>query len=169
MGLVTRHSSLRLRDYDYSNLGAYFVTICALDRRCPFGQVVDGEMRMNPEGQIVAETWTSLPAGIPVATDAFIVMPNHVHGIVVIEAQPSSPASARRRMTLPLAVGRLKTLSAKNINLMRRTPGIPVWQRSYYDHVIRTPEDMDRIRQYIADNPVRWQFDEENPNHRGDS
>ena len=99
-------------------------------------------------------------------------MPNHVHGIVVIGASVGaiheSPATTvriadRRRMLLSKVVGRFKMVSAKQINVQRDTPGVPVWQRNYYEHIVRDEESLNRIRQYIADNPAQWEFDRENP------
>ncbi|WP_297761855.1 transposase [Thermosynechococcus sp.] len=177
------------------------MTICTQGRACLFGQVVEGQMRLNEFGEIVAQTWYDLPNHIPnVALDACIVMPNHMHGIIVItdaspqivgaihelplhelplhelplhelplQSQPHQqlPQHERRRMLLPKIIGRFKMASAKGINKIRNTPGIPVWQRNYYEHIIRTEDALQRIRQYIVTNPLRWHLDRENPNPTG--
>lgn len=181
--------SIRLKGYDYSQPGAYFVTIVTQDRACLFGEVVDGEMRLNELGEIVAWTWRDLPNHVPnVALDAFVVMPNHVHGIIVSIDAPNAPAPvgagsepaptqpipgpfnepipggiAAKRYALPEIVRQFKTFSARRINERRGTPGGPVWQRNYYEHIIRNEESLNQIRQYIANNPLQWALDRENP------
>jgi len=188
--------SIRLQGYDYAQVGAYFVTICANNRECLFGNVVDGEMRLSEYGVVVGDTWNDLPNHYAnIALDEFVVMPNHVHGIIIISVgaiHESPPQSAtdvgaisvgaihelplqrpptvrqpmdvaqRRRMTLPKIVGRFKMNTAKRINEMRRTSGVRRWQRNYYEHIIRNDESMHRIREYIANNPLQWEFDREN-------
>ena len=174
--------SIRLKDHDYSQAGAYYITVCTQERECLFGQVVDGQMQLNEAGRIVQAVWDGLSQfhdGIEL--DAFVVMPNHVHGIIVIRASvgaihelpvqaihesPATPAriADRRRMLLSKIVGRFKMVSGKEINFLRQTMGQPVWQRNYYEHIIRDEESLRRIRRYIADNPAQWDFDRENPN-----
>ena len=180
--------SIRLRDYDYSRAGAYFVTSCAFQRECLFGEVVDGEMRLNDAGRLVTTICDSLPQRYPgLEVDAFVVMPNHIHGIVVIHdpvgaihespifesdmktgasrerAIRESPQQGRRTMTLSKVVGYLKMNTAKGINQARDNPGVPVWQRDYFERVIRDDRELDGIRQYIVDNPAKWGEDENHP------
>ena len=167
--------SKRLPRHDYSQPGAYFITICAADRRCIFGEVADGEIRLNKNGLIVAEQWARLPSHYPDASlDEFVIMPNHVHGIICLsDGNPSSvgagfkPARAsqptKRRDGLPEIIRGFKTFSSRRINQLRGTPGNPVWQRNYYEHVVRGEDDLDRIRRYIVENPLKWADDPENP------
>lgn len=174
--------STRLEGYDYAQSGAYFITICAQDRACLFGEVVDREMRVNAMGEMVEFTWFDLPNHVDgLMLDAFVVMPNHVHGIVVItgnvgagsepaltepaltEPAPTTLATRKKRHDLPEIVRQFKTFSARRINQYRQTPGIPVWQRNYYEHIIRNEESLNKIRQYILENPKRWANDRENP------
>jgi putative transposase len=169
--------SIRLKGYDYTQAGAYFVTIVTQDRECLFGEVVEGEMRVNPFGEIVAWAWNDLPNHNPhVELDAFVVMPNHVHGIVLIvddlvgagsEPAPTMAMVTTRRHGLPEIVRQFKTFSARRINARRGTPGATVWQRNYYEHIIRNDHSLQRIREYIATNPLRWHLDVENPNATG--
>ncbi|MBC7234050.1 MAG: transposase [Chloroflexi bacterium] len=195
---LQRRRSIRLKGYDYSQSGAYFVTICVQDRTCLFGEVINGEMRLNEWGQVVQAAWQDLPNHLShVQLDEFVVMPNHVHGIIMItddadhvgagskptlragskptpraglEPAPTTTttvctdADTRKRHGLPEIVRQFKTFSARRINECRHTPGSPVWQRNYYEHVIRDEEDLQRIRQYIVDNPANWAKDEDNPN-----
>ena len=168
--------SIRLRGYDYTRPGAYFVTIVTQNRACLFGEVVDGEMRLNEYGKVVYECWTGIPAHSPNATvDEFIVMPNHVHGIIVLTAIAATHAMVGATHASPLRahgpkqqsvasiVGAFKSATAKRINALRGTPGSPVWQRNYYEHIIRDETSLNRICQYILDNPAHWATDRENP------
>jgi REP element-mobilizing transposase RayT len=175
--------SIRLKGYDYTWAGAYFVTICTKDRACLFGDVVDGVMRLNQMGQIVWQCWLAIPDHFPhVLLDEFVVMPNHVHGIIVIMAThivgathasplqnddtPTRPRGPQRQ-SVGSIVGSFKSAATKRINEQRGIPGAPVWQRNYYEHIIRDDESLNRIRQYIAENPLRWYLDRENPNAIG--
>ncbi|NMB67235.1 MAG: hypothetical protein GYA20_00550 [Chloroflexi bacterium] len=181
---IHHRRSLRLPGYDYSQPGAYFVTVMTHGRACLFGEVVDGKMILNAAGRIVAEIWNSLPARFPgVELGAWVVMPNHFHGTVEIhetnvgaihelplqDGNDASPQqggderAARRRMTLPLVMGYFKMNTAKRINLLGNTPGQPVWQRNYYEHIIRNDEDYRLIHLYIEANPARWPEDRESP------
>jgi putative transposase len=170
--------SVRLQGYDYSQPGAYFVTICTHGQECIFGYVIDDLMELSPYGEMVWQTWRGLPERFErVELDQFVVMPNHVHGIVVI-TPPNVGAiqvgvihelplqTQRRRMLLPRVVGYFKMNASKAINELRGTPGTPVWQRNYYEHIVRNERELRAIREYILDNPLNWQLDRENP-HAG--
>jgi putative transposase len=157
-----RRRSIRLQGYDYAQVGAYFVTVCAHNRACVFGEIVNGEMRLNDAGRMLHAVWEDLPhhyAGIEL--DAFVVMPNHVHGIIFIVGAGFKPAPTK--YGLPEIVRGFKTFSSRRINESRGTPGTRVWQRNYYEHIIRNDESLDRIREYIANNPMQWEWDVENP------
>ncbi len=203
---VHHRRSIRLRGYDYAQPGLYCVTIVVQGRRTIFGEIVEGAMRANDVGRIVEEVWGELPAHFACAdTDAFVLMPNHVHAIVVIcepdersnrvgaglavgggeggETPPSLRAAALAvgaseggetpplpvffgRPTLGQVVAYFKYRSAKRINALRGTPGEPLWQRNYYEHVVRDERDLQRLRRYIEENPVRWDLDDENPTRK---
>jgi REP element-mobilizing transposase RayT len=162
--------SIRLRGFDYSQPGAYFVTIVTHDRACLFGEVAAGELRLNEWGRIVADTWVSLASRFAgVVLDGWILMPNHLHGILVIDhgvrrgGSRTAPTIPAKQKPLGGLIGAFKTISTKHINELRGTPGVSVWQRNYYEHIIRDGDGLDRIRNYIAENPLRWEFDRENP------
>ncbi len=171
--------SIRLRGYDYTQAGAYFVTLCARDRACLFGEVVNGDVRLSDAGRIVADAWEWLAVQYPyVALDAWVVMPNHLHGIIVMvdgddggrggsRTAPTGDAPSGtvvvKRKPLGRLIGAFKTVSTKRINEIRGTPGATLWQRNYYEHVIRGDADLRRIRAYIADNPARWGRDRNPP------
>ena len=193
----------RLREYDYAQDGAYSVTVCTDWRTHLFGRVTDGRMELNAVGRIVEKVWHELPEHYPhVELDAFVVMPDHVHGIVVFvggdseagsdsgptlesatvgsraeEAglKPAPTQDARTQDEAPTKVRRhglsevvrgFKTYSGRRVNGLRGTPGVAVWQRGYYEHVVRNEEDMNRIRQYFQENPLRWSLKRENQEGR---
>ena len=189
--------SIRLKGYDYSQSGAYFVTICTQNRECLFGDISDGEMRLNYAGQMVRDVWNDLPIKYRgVEIDEFVVMPNHVHGIIVIVGAPLVGAHSsgtvnhdieNRAGTRPAPTGESETGqprrvaptlgdvigSFKSITTHQDTDGVrqhnwlafnsKLWQRNYYEHIIRDEEEIDRIRQYIIDNPGKWAEDDDNP------
>ncbi len=164
--------SVRLKGYDYAQAGAYFVTICTRDRACLFGDVVDGQMRVNDCGQVVVDSWLWLPGQYPhVDLDEWVVMPNHLHGIMILTGPDgrggSRTAPTKNHKPIGRLIGAFKTVSTKCLNTMRSTPGLPVWQRNYYEHIIRNEESLHRIRQYIVGNPARWEEDPENPQSVG--
>ena len=170
--------------------GAYFITVRAKGGACIFGSVADGMAQISGAGEIVSQTWNELPRHYPnVVLDAFVVMPNHVHGIVIITKVPDGKAMVgaglappgsgggeglaveicvpigqgeRPAPTLGAVVGTLKSKSAIQINRHLGRNGT-VWQRNYYEHIIRNQKSMDKIRHYISDNPARWAVDRDNP------
>ena len=169
---IHHRRSIRLRNYDYSRAGAYFVTVCTRNRECLFGEIEDGMMRPNAAGRIVADEWMkTAQIHDEIESDEWAVMPNHFHGIVIFadnigeihEFPLRMTRTQRRNMTLPKLVGRFKMLSSKHINLLRNTPGTPLWQRNYWEHVIRDEDDLRRIREYIRSNPARWEEDTLHP------
>ena len=178
----TRHHrrSIRLPAYDYAQPGAYFVTICSQNRECLFGDMMNGEMILNQRGEVVERTWRELAECYPgVEVDAFVIMPNHVHGIIVLvgagpRACPGRPQGVAPTMSLPDVVHRFKSLTTTRYRTgvlqdgWQPFPG-RLWQRNYYEHVIRDEEELNRIRQYIIDNPGRWQDDVENPDVRSNA
>jgi len=163
--------SVRLPKYDYSQPGGYFVTIVTKDRACLFGKIVDGKMVLNEYGLIAKTVWNDLPNHYNITLDEYVIMPNHIHGIIIINdivgAIHESPLrmdiKQRRKMMLPKIIGRFKTSSSKKINVLRKTPGQHLWQRNYWEHVIRNENELNRIREYIINNPLQWAMDYDNP------
>ena len=158
--------SIRLKDFDYSQPGAYFVTVCTYRREHLFGKLVDGEMRLNRFGRIVWEEWMrSADIRPEIILDEFVVMPNHVHGIIVITESKSTDnhqnlvgahgrAPLRRKpRSLSSFLAGWKSATAKRINQIRGTPGGAVLQRNFYDHIVRNERSLNRTREYI--HPVR--------------
>lgn len=174
--------SIRLPGYDYATPGAYFVTICARDRECIFGEIQGaGEMCLNDTGHIVMECWNAIPAHFPhVMVDTFIVMPNHIHGIVRLVGVKHSRSSANASPlpadvpppngtqpgSLAAIVQNFKSVSTRKINAQRAMSGVPVWQRNYWERIIRNDAELGHVRQYIANNLARWACDRANPQGR---
>jgi len=172
--------SLRLKEYDYSRLGAYFITICTYEKECIFGKVENEYMLLNQFGKIVLEFWNNLPERYAnIKLDSFVIMPNHVHGIIKIidtvgaihelplQTANTNQKTKRRRMLIPKVVGYFKMNSAKQINTIRNSTDIPVWQRNYYEHIIRNENKLNKIREYIHNNPLKWHLDRDNPGRTG--
>ena len=157
-----RRRSIRLKGYDYSEAGAYFVTVVARDRFCLFSEIVEGRVRLTSQGRLVANAWKWLEAQYSyVGLDEYVIMPNHLHGIIMIAADENSAPT--RRKPLGRLVGAFKTVSTKQVNLSRGTPGSHLWQRNYYERVIRDEDELHSVREYIVNNPLQWDLDAENP------
>jgi putative transposase len=221
--------SIRLKGFDYSSPGAYFITICTQHRECLFGEIADGEMMLNRFGKMVATHWVNLAKHHPhVQLDEFTIMPNHVHGIIVLthvesvdplvgegfddpisdkidpwttkpalnDPSRSHSSSPNKNRALHISCDRagfgdrvldgterllakpaptvhgiseiirgFKTFSARRINQIRQTSGLPVWQRNYYEHIIRDESVFENIRQYIRNNPKSWTQDQLHPDN----
>lgn len=182
--------SIRWQEHDYAAGGIYFVTVCTEGHVCLFGDVRDGQMRPNECGLIVEHEWMQSGVIRPeIAIDVFAVMPNHLHGLVAINptvgAYGGTPTSdvtdgdQRREFTTtkrayrctplrpPRSLGSMiagfKQVTTMRINELRGTPGAKVWQRGFYDRVVRNDDEFDRIAWYIVTNPERWMDDPEHP------
>jgi putative transposase len=192
-----RHS-IRLQGYDYAQTGGYYVTIVTQERICLFGEVVGGEMILNEAGKMIVEWWNELPRKFPsITADAFVVMPNHFHGIVILhdetvgadlrvcpgeteksthvgaglvpaQAPAQSRATTRVAPTLGEIIGAFKSITTHAYIRGVKQIGWPpcagkLWQRNYYEHIIRDNADWERIVSYILANPSQWAEDEEKP------
>ncbi|RJP64479.1 MAG: transposase [Candidatus Abyssobacteria bacterium SURF_17] len=207
-----KRRSIRLREYDYSEVGAYFITICVRDKKFLFGVIEDGKMMVNDAGSMVIHAWNDLSARFPfLQMDESVVMPNHIHGIVGImggigcrgepcvrpmssivanqrnKTNPSEPSNLGEHKVRPYSlessrssprgtandsVGRI-IQAFKSITTVRYAHGVKehgwewfsgrLWQRNYYEHVIRNEDEMSLIREYIVGNPMQWEVDRENP------
>lgn len=153
----------RLEDYDYSQSGFYYVTICTKDREYCFGNIVNDRMTLNPWGNIAKNAWLRLPNHHNnVDIDVFVVMPNHIHGIIIIN-KPVGNGPARSTIitnSLSVIIGSYKSTVTKQIN--RIDAGTFKWQKSFYDHIIRKPGSLQNIREYIVNNHSTWNIDENN-------
>jgi REP element-mobilizing transposase RayT len=174
--------SIRLPGYDYAQLGTYFVTMCTQGRERLFGEVVNGNMALNDAGKMVQSVWEELPRyylGIEVAD--FVVMPNHIHGIIVLTTVGAGPYAcpgdgwpqvAAPTMSLIDVVHRFKSLTTSRYRhyvVEKNWQPFPgrLWQRNYYEHIVRDENELNCIRKYIIDNPMQWEMDHENPQRQG--
>jgi len=151
--------SIRLKGFDYSLPGPYFITIGTQNQRPLFGDIVTGQVQLNPAGQMISGVWCELPEHYPgVTLDAFVVMPNHVHGIVVL-----GRASIHEPISLGDVVHRFKSFTTARYRLAVRESGWPrfhgrLWHRNYYERIVRNRAALLAIRRYIADNPRSWKL-----------
>lgn len=164
-------SRLRLRGHDYAEPASYCVTLCTQGRLCHFGAVQDAELSLSVAGQVIESWWRTIPVRFPmVELDAFVVMPNHLHGVLMIQADPTQP--------LPEDMPSLSSImqwltSVTTVDYTRGVrghgwppfPGKP-WQPGFYDHIVRNDRDLDRIRAYIDGNPAMWGYDKLSPGLR---
>lgn len=195
-----RHT-IRLQGYDYTQSGAYFITICTDQKECIFGKIDSGAMQLSTLGEIAYYQWLQIPKRFTnIVLDVFVIMPNHMHGIIVITGGdddqknrgeagdtrysfqsliPESPASPIQRTptinpgkpkestrpngTIPGSIGAIiqnyKSLTTRKINMILRTQNQTIWQRNYYEHIIRDENDYARIVDYIENNPHSWEDD----------
>jgi REP element-mobilizing transposase RayT len=225
---IHHRRSIRLKGYDYTQQGAYFVTICTHQRNCLFGEIVDGEIKLNTNGEIARGSWLSIPRHFKnVELDEFVIMPNHLHGIIIIESsevagealanqdfsqsfsevagealanqdfsqlfsevagealanqdfskqqnlssQCFAPTvytgetvkiNGTKPQSLAAITQNYKSVSTRQINRMNKAKGNVIWQRNYYEHIIRNEEALNNIREYIVNNPISWVKDQENP------
>lgn len=164
-----RHT-IRLAGYDYSRAGAYFLTLCAHHHKNIFGTIVDDRIELNACGRIVHNEWLkSAKIRWEIELDEFIIMPDHLHGIVIIHDidrrgdRPVAPTVVKpgpRSKTIGAMIAGFKSAVTTQINQIRKTPMCPVWQRNYYEHVIRDEKDLSYIREYVVNNPKYWAYDE---------
>lgn len=172
-----RRKTTRIPEYDYTLPGCYFVTICVKDKACKLSRVIEDKVELSEEGKIVRWAWEELPKHFEnIILDEFVIMPNHVHGVIWIQEKTSSvevqhaePLLKRPNFKGPFPgslgaiVRSFKSAATKHINYYHHTPGNHFWQRNYYEHIIRNEEDLHNIRNYIQSNPLMWMDDEENP------
>jgi REP element-mobilizing transposase RayT len=158
---VPQRISARLPAFDYTRPGAYFVTVCTHERRCVFGRVQNRGVLLSKGGQIVEEEWLRTAEKRPyVMLDSYVIMPNHVHGVIIIQehVRPSSltRSAGLTRQSLSSIVGGFKAAASRRIALLTDIGRPHLWQRGYHEHIVRNDDDLRSIREYIANNPARW-------------
>ena len=161
---IHHRRSIRLKGYDYAQPGLYFITICTKDRQHLFGSIENGRMIHNRFGEIAHNEWIkTAEIRDNVEILEFVIMPNHMHGIILLEgAYGNTPLQAKFQSpskTIGAIVRGYKGTVTKQINVLRQMPGVPVWQRNYYEHIIRNEISYHRIAEYIINNPLKWQDD----------
>lgn len=177
-----------MRDWDYSSRGYYFVTICTYQRTLLFGSINNFvgaihespisdhiEMQLNPYGKIINNVWWILPNRFPILLDYYQIMPNHIHGIIIINGDTNRAhrdnirahrdAPLHKRSILSQCIGYFKMNSTKQIRQLLNKPNSMVWQRNFYEHIIRNENELAKIREYIQANPIIWKRDRNNPDN----
>ncbi|WP_354636227.1 transposase [Planktothricoides raciborskii] len=187
---IHKRQSIRLKGYDYSQSGFYFITICCYQRECLFGDIIHSQIILNNFGELVKKEWLkSAEIRQEIKLGEFVIMPNHFHGIVIInqtnnnynhvhtndvgangrsplqEIQSSPQQISMTPKSLSSLIAGFKSATTKKINIIRNTPKTPVWQRNYYDHIIRNDESLERIREYVQNNHLSWENDQLHPNN----
>ena len=193
---IHNRKSIRLKGYDYTQLGYYYVTICVQNRECLLGSVKDSLVELNKFGKIVDQKWNNIPKHFSNTTlDEYIIMPNHIHGIIGIfegakhfsktnnfhlssevkvenqicvknrykNVSPLPHPNGTKPGSLSSIIQNFSSITTRKINQIRETNGMKLWQRNYFDRIIRNGDELIRIRKYIRENPLRWEIDEENP------
>jgi putative transposase len=174
--------SIRLKNYDYSRPGGYFVTICAKNRNPCFGQIVNEKINLSPVGKIVEGCWLGIPEHFKnVKLDEWVIMPNHIHGIIIIDEtklvgtdynlslplrSPRIPSRNRFQNVILRSLSYVIATSKSAVSRKSNRSGSRndfAWQPRFYEHVIRSENELNRIRQYIQNNPLQWELDRENP------
>ena len=153
---IHHRRSIRLKDYDYSKEGAYFITICTYNRLCIFGKIEDVEMHLSSIGEIIKKHWEKLPSHhAHLSLAEWVIMPNHLHGILVLAERES----LETRSGVSEIIRGFKSFAAIEVNRYREMVGAPVWQRNYHERIIRNEKDYQRIAEYLAANPAKWADD----------
>jgi REP element-mobilizing transposase RayT len=159
---LTSRRSIRLKTHNYQSPGPYFLTLCSFQRKCLFGSILSGTVHLNSTGLVIQEEWQRILEVRPeVVLDAFVIMPNHFHAIVILgQSAPSCLEStlvtARPPKSLGSLVAGFKSACTVRVNIAANTPGRPLWQKNYYERVIRSEDELQRVRKYIGENPARW-------------
>ncbi len=165
--------TIRLQRISYAEHGAYFLTLVTHDRIPLFGEIENGEVKISQVGLVVRGEWVGSATMRPhLVLDEFVIMPNHLHAIVGLAKEDPSARSAALRTSRDRApasissfIAGFKAATTRRIREHLRNPHFQVWQPRFHDHVIRDDRDFDEIREYIHNNPVQWEFDQENPDH----
>jgi len=158
----------RLPEYDYSQVGYYFITICTKDRECYFGKIKNGKMNLNEIGKLSRKYWKEIPKHFPfVELDEYVVMPNHIHGIIIIDNDNNvgdnhgCPLQNRNMELLPKIISQYKSSVTRQIR-KQFDYYIFAWQKSFYDHIIRNEKSLFKIQNYIIYNPLKWDLEKNN-------
>ena len=161
MGEFKSRKPNRLKEYDYSKEGCYYVTICTGERREYFGRIENDKMILNNIGDVAKKKWEELPKYHNVELVSFVIMPNHMHGVIIInDIVGAGPARPSKKNNLSSIIGSYKSGVTRQINKIN-SAGFQ-WQRSFYDHIVRTDESLYKIRDYIVNNPINWDVDKNN-------
>lgn len=163
--------SIRLRGFDYSQPGAYFLTICSAERKCTFGSIENGRVVESGLGKVIRACWIAVPQHFPsTEIDAFVIMPNHLHAILNIKKKPAGSDGHSREnfaaptiASVPTIVRTFKAAVARRVRETDTSISGPIWQRDYHERIIRDGKEYAETCRYIGLNPIRWELDENHP------
>jgi len=167
---IHHRQAIRLKNYDYSQAGAYFITICTKQKQCIFGDIKNGQMRFNHLGSIADQYWQEIPQHFPnITLDVYVIMPNHLHGILWI-IESSQNANKNRKFgnivstSISSVIRSYKAIITKKINKICDSQGVAsVWQGRYHEKIISDEQTLQNTRNYIINNPLNWDRDQDNP------
>ncbi len=161
-----RTKSHRLRNWDYSNTGYYYITICTSNKKKFFGEIVQGNIELTNIGKIIQTEWLkSFEMRKELSCDIYVIMPNHIHAILILTNQEMYIPQLNKQIlmkpkSISSFVSGFKSSVTKEIRYIKQISNFKVWQKGYYDHIIRNEIELEKIREYIHDNPLNWEFDE---------
>ncbi len=163
--------SIRLKEYDYRQTGYYYITICSYKRRCIFGNIKDEKISLSSIGNIVKTTWEQTTKHFHFAMlNEFVVMSNHFHAIIYIEKQQPNlhlnkqPSTKLPPQSLATIIRSFKSAATRQSRSTQQQKELNIWQKNYYEHIVRNETDLNQIQQYILNNPLKWHLDSLNPN-----
>jgi REP element-mobilizing transposase RayT len=159
---LPKRKNTRLKEFDYSESNYYFITICMKNRRNFFSNVINDESVLSKYGKIIDEVWNNLPNYYNVELDYYVIMPDHFHGILIIDNSQKNK-DAKRLTDLSKVIGKYKSFSIKKIREKQTGDEKFEWQKSFYDRIIRNEVELYNIRKYIRENPLRWDIEKNNP------
>jgi len=169
---MKNRKSIRLKNWDYTQEGYYFITICAYQKKCVFSRIENDSIILNEWGRIIQHCLLNVPEHFKhVQMDSFIIMPNHIHFILIIGSTCRGTACRAPTVekfgipitgSLPTVIRSFKSAVTKQIKELHHSPDLIIWQRNYYDHIIRNEQSLNEIRTYINNNPSQWSMDKYN-------
>ena len=160
---LPQRKNTRLKEYDYSQAGYYFVTFCMKDRHEFFSHIVDAELILTKYGKIVDEVIKNLSILYKVEIDYYVIMPDHIHLILILDEFVKTTSKGKYKFSLSDIIGKLKSYSSRKIRELLNEDEQFYWQKSFYDRVIRNEKELFSIRQYIHNNPINWEYEKNNP------
>lgn len=164
MNELPNRKKLRLKGFNYSQSGYYFITICIKNRREFFSHIINNELILTNYGRVGDDVWNNLPEYYNVDIDYYVIMPDHFHGIIIID---NSFNSIKKHFSLSDIIGKFKSYSTRKIRELLNNKNEFEWQKSFYDRIIRNEQELYYTRKYIKENPLRWEIEKNNPENLG--
>lgn len=163
MNNLPQRKNTRLKEYDYTQSGYYFITFCMKDRREFFSQIKDSEIILTKYGKIVNEVIKNISILYKVEIDCYVIMPDHIHLILIFDEVEKTTSKGKIKLSVSDIIGKLKSYSSRKIREILNEDEQFYWQKSFFDRIIRNEKELFFIRQYIQNNPINWEFEKNNP------